>query len=96
MKQLLVVARNACGWPNLTRLKNGQVLCTYFNAPSHGLIEGDLVCSISDKNGRNWKKLSVVAKKPKGGNRIHLAVGMAHNGIYSVSVAGFLSKMKRS
>lgn len=92
MKQLLVIARNSCGWPNLTKLKNGQVLCTYFNAPSHGLIEGDLVCSISDKNGRNWKKLSVVAKKPKGGNRIHLAVGMAHNGDILCFSSGFFVK----
>ena len=62
-----MVATNACGWPNLTKLKNGQVLCTYFDAPSHGLMEGDLVCSISDRMGLNWKKRGVVAKHPKGG-----------------------------
>ena len=92
MNQLLVIARNACGWPNLTRLNNGRVLCTYFNAPSHGLSEGDLVCSISDKNGRNWKKLSVVAKKPEGGNRIHFAVGIAHNGDLLCFSSGFFVK----
>ena len=65
-KKISVVATNACGWPNLTKLKNGQILCTYFNAPSHGLMEGDLVCSISDRMGLNWRKRGVVAKHPKG------------------------------
>ena len=62
MKKISVVATNACGWPNLTKLRNGQILCTYFNAPSHGLMEGDLVCSISDRMGLNWIKRGVVAK----------------------------------
>ena len=79
-KKISVVATNACGWPNLTKLKNGQILCTYFNAPSHGLMQGDLVCSISNRNGLNWRKRGVVAKHPKDGNRMHLAVGMANNG----------------
>ena len=92
MNKLAVVATNACGWPNLTKLKNGQVLCTYFNAPSHGLMEGDLVCSISDRKGQNWKKLSVVAKRPKGGNRMHLAVGLAHNGDILCFSSGFFVK----
>ncbi len=79
-KKISVVATNACGWPNLTKLKNGQILCTYFNAPSHGLMQGDLVCSISNRNGLNWRKRGVVAKHPKDGNRMHLAVGMAVDG----------------
>ena len=43
---LSVVATHACGWPNLTKLSNGDLLCVYFNAPSHGQMEGDLVCSL--------------------------------------------------
>ena len=92
MKILSVIATNACGWPNLTKLKNGQVLCTYFNAASHGLEEGDLVCSVSDRKGENWKKRSVVAKHPEGGNRMHLAVGMAHNGDLLCMSSGFFVK----
>jgi hypothetical protein len=42
---LSVVATHACGWPNLTQLENRDLICTYFNAPSHGLLEGDLICS---------------------------------------------------
>ena len=80
MKSLSVIATNACGWPNLTKLPSGKVLCTYFNAPSHGLLEGDLVSSISNENGSKWKKHGIVSPKPKGGNQMHLAVGLAHNG----------------
>ena len=88
-KKISVVATNSCGWPNLTKLKNGQILCTYFNAPSHGLMQGDLICSISDRNGLNWRKRGVVAKHPKGGNRMHLAVGMANNGDRLCFSSGF-------
>ena len=95
MKRLSVIATNSCGWPNLTRLSDGRMLCVYFNAPSHGLIEGDLSCSISDRQGKKWKKLSTVAKRPKGGNRMHLAVGTAHCGdLICVSSGFFLKKGK--
>jgi hypothetical protein len=92
MKKISVVATRACGWPNLTKLKNGQVLCTYFNAPSHGLMVGDLVCSISDRKGSNWRKKSVVATHPKDGNRMHLAVGVANNGDLLCFSSGFFVK----
>jgi hypothetical protein len=92
MNKVAVISTDSCGWPNLTKLNNGHVLCTYFDAPSHGLMEGDLVCSISDSNGQNWKKLSVVAKRPKGGNRMHLAVGLAHNGDILCFSSGFFVK----
>ena len=91
-KKISVVATNACGWPNLTKLRNGQILCTYFNVPSHGLMEGDLICSISDRNGLNWRKRGVVAKHPTGGNRMHLAVGMANNGDLLCFSSGFYIK----
>jgi hypothetical protein len=89
MQKLSVIATNACGWPNLTKLPSGRVLCTYFNAPSHGLLEGDLVCSISNRKGSGWKNLSTVASRPKGGNRMHLAVGIAGNGDLLCFSSGF-------
>jgi len=92
MQKLSVIATNACGWPNLVKLPSGKILCTYFNAPSHGLLEGDLVCSISDRKGSGWKKLSTVAGRPKGGNRMHLAVGIAGNGDLLCFSSGFYVK----
>jgi hypothetical protein len=57
-------------------------------------MEGDLVCSISDRKGQNWKKLSVVAKRPKGGNRMHLQLGLLITETFFALVADFLLKMK--
>ena len=94
-KKISVVATNSCGWPNLTKLKNGQVLCTYFNAPSHGLMQGDLICSISDRNGLNWRKRGIVAKHPRGGYRMHLAVGVANNGDLLCFSSGFYVKEEK-
>lgn len=88
-KEITVVAAEACGWPNLTRLPNGEVICAYFNAPSHGLEEGDLVCSASADGGRSWEQRGVAAPHPEGGNRMHLAVGLAGNGDLLAFSSGF-------
>ncbi len=88
-KEITVVAAEACGWPNLTRLPNGKVVCIYFNAPSHGLEEGDLVCSASTDDGRSWEPRGVAAPHPEGGNRMHLAVGLAGNGDLLAFSSGF-------
>ncbi len=88
-KEITVVATEACGWPNLTRLPNGEVVCAYFNAPSHGLEEGDLVCSASADGGRSWEQRGVAAPHPEGGNRMHLAVGLAGNGDLLAFSSGF-------
>ena len=88
-KEITVVAAEACGWPNLTRLPNGEVICAYFNAPSHGLEEGDLVCSASADGGRSWEQRGVAAPHPEGGNRMHLAVGLAGIGDLLAFSSGF-------
>ena len=92
---LSVVATNACGWPNLTKLTNGDLLCVYFNAPSHGQMEGDLICSVKKSSSSRWKKLSVVSPRPPSGNRMHLAVGTANNGDILCFSSGFILENKR-
>ena len=89
---LSVVATNACGWPNLCELENGDLICTYFNAPSHGLLEGDLVCSIQKSEQKKWVKAGIVSQRPANGNRMHLAVGMAQNRDLLCFSSGFLLK----
>ena len=91
-REIVVVAEEACGWPNLTRLPGGEVLCTYFNAPSHGLEEGDLACAASADGGRSWEPRGVAASHPEGGNRMHLAVGLAGNGDLLAFSSGFFVK----
>ncbi|MEK9772892.1 MAG: sialidase family protein [Opitutae bacterium] len=92
---LSVVATHTCGWPNLTKLSNGDLLCVYFNAPSHGQIKGDLVCSIKKATQKRWKRLSVVSHRPPNGNRMHLAVGVAKNGDLLCFSSGFILKKKK-
>jgi len=91
-KKIVVVADDSCGWPNLTRLPNGEIICTYFNAPSHGLEEGDLVCSASGDGGMTWTRRGIVAMHPEGGNRMHLAVGLANNDDLLAFSSGFFLK----
>lgn len=90
--ELSVVAANACGWPILTKLPTGELICIHFSAPSHGLTEGDLICSKSHGCGRSWRKVSVVSKGPPKGNRMHLAVGLARNGDLLCFSSGFMLK----
>ena len=91
-KRIIVVAEDACGWPNLTRYSNGEALCTFFNRPSHGLEEGDLACSSSVDGGRTWEPRGITVAHPEGGNRMHLAVGLAGNGDLLVLSSGFFVK----
>ena len=92
---LSVVATHACGWPNLTKLCNGDLLCVYFNAPSHGQVEGDLVCAIKKTSMKRWANLSVVSQRPPNGNRMHLAVGQANNGDLLCFSSGFILEKKK-
>src|SRR5690606_38162854 len=60
LNNVLIVGRyiaidNVCAWPNLTMLKDGTIIATIFNKPSHGLIEGDVECWAS-KDGKLWEK----------------------------------------
>jgi hypothetical protein len=34
-----VAIDNVCAWPNLTLLKDGTIIATIFNQPSHGRLE---------------------------------------------------------
>ena len=90
-KEIVIVAENACGWPNLTRMPGGELLCVYFNRPSHGLEEGDLTCAASS-DGKTWEFRGTPAPHPAEGNRMHLAVGAAGNGDLLAFSSGFSVK----
>ena len=88
-KKIIVVAEEACGWPNLTTIPNGESLCVYFNRASHGLEEGDLSCAATADGGQTWELRGTPAPHPTGGNRMHLAVGLAGNDDLLVFSSGF-------
>jgi len=39
-----VAVDNVCAWPNLTVLRDGTIIATIFNSPSHGRVEGEVEC----------------------------------------------------
>lgn len=87
--EAFVVARDACAWPVLTRLSADRLGVAYFNRPSHGLEEGDITARVSTDQGRTWREAGVAAPHPPGGNRMHLAGGVAHDGSWIVLTTGF-------
>ncbi|MGE4551147.1 MAG: sialidase family protein [Opitutales bacterium] len=88
-KKIIIVAEEACGWPNLTTIPGGEALSVYFNRASHGLEEGDLSCAASADGGQTWELRGTPAPHPTGGNRMHLAVGLAGNDDLLVFSSGF-------
>ncbi len=79
---------NVCAWPNLTVLKDGQLIATIFNQPSHALIEGDIECWESP-NGRFWKKKGTPAPHDPNTTRNLVAAGLASNGDLIVIAGGW-------
>lgn len=80
---------NVCAWPNLTLLKDGSLIASIFNHPSHGLGEGDVECWASSDGGRLWKLRGVAAPHEPATNRMNVAAGMAHDGSLIVLASGW-------
>jgi BNR repeat-like domain len=84
-----VAVDNVCAWPNLTLLKDGTIVATIFNHPSHGLAEGDVECWASTDGGRIWKLRGVPAPHEPGTNRMNVAAGTANDGSLIVLASGW-------
>jgi hypothetical protein len=80
---------NVCAWPNLTQLRDGSIIASIFNHPSHGLAEGDVECWASVDGGRLWKLRGVAAPHEPATNRMNVAAGMAHDGSLIVLASGW-------
>ncbi len=84
-----VAVDNVCAWPNLTVLRDGTVIASIFNHPSHGLSEGDVECWASSDGGRLWKLRGVAAPHEPATNRMNVAAGTAHDGSLIVLASGW-------
>jgi hypothetical protein len=82
---------NRCAWPNLTVLKDGTIVATIFNQPSHARREGDVECWAS-KDGRFWELRGMPAVHDKDANRMNVAAGLANNGDLLVVASGWSLK----
>lgn len=80
---------NVCAWPNLTVLRDGTIIATIFNQPSHAKSEGDVECWASRDGGKFWEKRGVPALHDPNANRMNVAAGMANNGDFVVVASGW-------
>lgn len=80
---------NVCAWPNLTVLRDGTIIATIFNQPSHAQSEGDVECWASTDGGRFWEIRGIPARHDPDANRMNVAAGMAKNGDLVVVASGW-------
>jgi hypothetical protein len=80
---------NVCAWPNLTVLRDGTIIATIFNQPSHAKREGDVECWASTDGGKFWEKRGIAALHDPNANRMNVAAGMANNGNLVVVASGW-------
>jgi Neuraminidase (sialidase) len=74
-----VAIDNVCAWPNLATLRDGTIVATIFNKPSHGRAEGDVECWATT-DGLFWAKRGTAAPHEASANRMNVAAGVANNG----------------
>jgi hypothetical protein len=86
-----VVIDNVCAWPNLTTLRDGTILATIFNRPSHGRMEGDVECWAS-ADGRFWERRGTAAAHEPSANRMNVAAGLDRDGKLVVLASGWSLK----
>jgi len=87
-----VAVDNVCAWPNLTILRDGTIVATIFNQPSHGSVAGDVECWATKDNGRTWHKAGTPAPHEPDTNRMNVAAGRAANGDLIVIASGWSNK----
>jgi hypothetical protein len=90
--QPMVAVDNVCAWPNLTVLRDGTVVATIFNQPSHGSVAGDVECWASTDGGRTWQKRGTPAPHEPNTNRMNVAAGLAQNGDLIVISSGWSNR----
>jgi len=84
-----VAADNVCAWPNLTVLRDGTIVATIFNQPSHGSVAGDVECWATADRGATWNKVGTPAPHEPDTNRMNVAAGRAKNGDLVVIASGW-------
>ena len=85
----LVAIENVCAWPNLTVMRDGSIIATIFNQPSHGESAGDIECWATEDGGSTWAKRGAAAvHDSEDSNRMHAAAGLATNGDLLVITTG--------
>lgn len=86
-----VAIDNVCAWPNLATLRDGTIIATIFNKPTHGRAEGDVECWATS-DGLFWSKRGTAAPHEDSANRMNVAAGKANSGDLLVLSSGWSLK----
>jgi hypothetical protein len=79
--QPVVAIDNVCAWPHRMRLRDGTLVATIHNQPSHLQQPADVECWISQDGGAHWTRRGVPAPRDDAGAaRGMFAAGAAPNG----------------
>ena len=77
----VVAIDNVCAWPNLTLMRDGTIIATIHNQPSHLKDPGDVECWASTDYGTTWTKRGISAPRDdEKAARGMFAAGVAKNG----------------
>jgi len=77
----IVAIDKVCAWPNLMSLRDGTIVATIHNQPSHLQRPADVECWASQNGGMTWSKRGVPAPRDdREAARGMFAAGVAPNG----------------
>jgi photosystem II stability/assembly factor-like uncharacterized protein len=86
----IVAVDNVCAWPNLTLLRDGTIVATIHNQPSHLKLPSDVDCWASEDGSHTWTKRGTpVPRDHPGAARGNVAAGLASNGDLVVIASGW-------
>ncbi len=93
----IVAVKNVCAWPNLTMLRDGTIVATIHNQPSHLKLPSDVECWASVDGGISWAKRGTPAPRdtPRTA-RGNVAAGLANNGDLIVIASGWSDPTAKS
>lgn len=86
---------NACAWPNLTLMPNGDITALIWPEPTHGKCEGAVECWGSSDGGRSWSRRGVPVPYAPGTNRMNHSAGLARYGALVAIVSGWDKRSPR-
>lgn len=86
---------NACAWPNLTVLPDGDIAALIWPEPTHGKSEGAVECWGSSDGGRSWALRGVPVPYEPGNNRMNHSAGLASDGALVAIVSGWDKRSPR-
>ena len=88
-----IAVDDACGWPQITLLRDGTLSCLLWPHPLHGFTEGAAECWNSTDGGRHWVKTGVPVPYTPTKNRMNVAAGLAADGSYLALISGWDMRM---